>query len=608
MSTQTEQTEQSAPTEAKPWVRRGLSALAGLIAAGLALGIGELLAGLVGPNSSPVIAIGGAVIDATPRPLKDFAITTFGESDKIALVVGTLVLLAVFAMVLGLIAWTRLRLAAAGVLLFGILGAAAAITRPTGSVLDTLPSIVGALSGAVALVYMITALGRRTTVTTSGESSAIASIPSDAAATDKPIGSEKAQRAAEERAAEETTSEESHARDSTPAEEAAVKRQHADETLMAKLRERLAGVDRSTNSLNRRGFFVAGGLAAGAAVVAGGAGNLLQRRFAVAGARADITLPTPSSPAPALPAGADLSESVEGLTSLFTDNDDFYRVDTAITVPQVSPSEWSLRVFGMVDQEVEFTFEDLMNRDDLIERDITLSCVSNQVGDKLASTARWIGVPLKNLLDEAGINSGADQLVSRDVDGMTIGTATDMAMNTEDAMIAIGMNGEPLVVDHGFPARMLIPGQYGYVSACKWIFEIEATTFDAFDAYWVERDWDREGPIKVFSRIDTPQGLRPVKSGPRMVAGIAWAQTRGIAKVEVKVDGADWAQAQLSPEVNKNIWRQWVYPVDFAAGSHTITVRATDQDGDMQVEERVPPFPNGATGWHNIVATVSDDV
>jgi len=578
--------------------------LAGLLAAAVALGIGELLAGLVGPNSSPVIAIGGAVIDATPRPLKDFAITTFGENDKIALVVGTLVLLAVFAMVLGLLAWTRLRLAAAGVLLFGVLGAAAAITRPTGSVLDTLPSIVGALGGAVALIYLITTLGRRTTGAASDDSRAtvptavaVTATASAGTATDKPVASERARQSAMDRA--------SNRGDSAPSDGA---RQHADETLVAKLRERLAGVDRNTNSLNRRGFFVAGGLAAGAAVVAGGAGNLLQRRFAVSGARADITLPTPSSPAPALPAGADLAESVEGLTPLFTDNEDFYRVDTAITPPQVSPSEWSLRIFGMVDQEVEFTFEDLMNRDDLIERDITLSCVSNQVGDTLASTARWIGVPLKTLLDEAGIKSGADQLVSRSVDGMTIGTATDAAMNTEDAMIAIGMNGEPLVVANGFPARMLIPGQYGYVSACKWILEIEATTFDAFDAYWVERDWDREGPIKVFSRIDTPQGFRPVKSGPRMVAGIAWAQTRGIAKVEVKVDGADWTEAGLSPEINKNIWRQWTYPVDFAAGSHTIVVRATDGDGEVQPEERVPPFPNGATGWHSIVATVSDDV
>jgi len=579
------QTENDAPRESKPWVRRGLTSLAGLLSAAVALGIGELLAGLVGPNSSPVIAIGGAVIDATPRPLKDFAITTFGESDKIALVVGTLVLLAVFSMILGLLAWKRLRLAAAGVLVFGVLGAAAAITRPTGTVLDMLPSVLGALAGAVALVYLITALSRR-----HATAEAPSRLAGDPAATDKPIATEKGRKAAAERASESD-----------------IERQYTDETLVAKLRERLAGVDRNASSLNRRGFFVAGGLAAGAAVVAGGAGSLLQRRFAVSGARDDITLPKPSSPAPDLPRGADLAESVDGLTPLFTDNDDFYRVDTAITVPQVSPSDWSLRIFGRVDQEVEFSFEDLINRDDLIERDITICCVSNQVGDKLAGTARWIGVPLKNLLDEAGIKNGSDQLVSRSVDGMTIGTATDSAMDTEGAMIAIGMNGEPLPVAHGFPARMIVPGLYGYVSACKWIVEIEVTTFDAFEAYWVQRAWDREGPIKVFSRIDTPQGLRPVRSGPRMLAGIAWAQTRGIAKVEVKVDGADWAQAQLSPEVNKNLWRQWTYPVDFAAGSHTIIVRATDQNGDMQVEERVDPFPNGATGWHNIVASVSDD-
>ncbi len=578
MSTQPKQRVQN---RANPWVRRGLSALAGLIAAGVALGIGELLAGLVGPNSAPVIAIGGAVIDATPRFLKEFAIETFGENDKLVLIAGTLALLALFAMVLGVLAWSRLKLAAAGVLLFGLIGAAAAITRPTSAALDVLPSLIGAATGAVVLVYLITALGART-----DNKPVTADKPATA---DKPIATDRAEQAAVARAAETD-----------------VQRQHADETLVAKLRERLGGVDRSTSSLNRRGFFVAGGLAAGAAVVAGGAGNLLQRRFSVSGARSDITLPDPSSPAGALPAGADLSETVDGLTPLFTDNDDFYRVDTALTVPQVSPSDWSLRIFGMVDQEVEFTFADLMERDDLIERDITISCVSNQVGDRLAGTARWIGVPLKNLLDEAGIKSGSDQLVSRSVDGMTIGTATDSAMDTEDAMIAIGMNGEPLPVDHGFPARMIVPGLYGYVSACKWIVEIEVTTFDAFDAYWVERDWDREAPIKVFSRIDTPQGLRPVRSGPRMLAGIAWAQTRGIAKVEVKVDNADWAEAELSPEVNKNIWRQWTYPADFKAGSHTIVVRATAQDGELQPEERVDPFPNGATGWHNIVASVSD--
>lgn len=629
MSTDTETpaepAAQHAPAEPGKWLRRGLSAVAGIVAAGVALGVAELLAGLVGPNSSPVIAIGGAVIDATPRPLKDFAITTFGENDKIALVIGTLALLLVFSIVIGLIAWSRLKLALAGVALFGVLGVAAALTRPAGSLIDGLPSLIGGAAGVAALALIITAMtvrsGRVSQAPASEEASSIANDRSDATRgsargsgtdapqVDKPIATEKARTAARERAGDSGTSDQAGATTHSSSDataEANAGRKHADEALLARLRERLGSFDRKGAHLDRRGFFIAGGVAAGAAVVAGGAGTLLQRRFAVDNARDAITLPSPADPAPALPAGADLSETVDGLTPLFTDNDDFYRVDTAITVPQVSPSDWSLRIFGMVDQEVSYTFQDLMDRDDLIERDITLACVSNQVGDKLASTARWIGVPLRTLLDEAGLSSDSDQLVSRAIDGMTIGTATSAAMDTTDAMIAIGMNGEPLVVDHGFPARMLIPGQYGYVSACKWIVEIEVTTFDAFDAYWVEREWDREAPIKVFSRIDTPIGLQQLTAGPRMVAGIAWAQTRGIAKVEVKIDGADWVEAELSPEVNLDLWRQWMVPVDWAAGSHTIVCRATDQDGTTQPEERVPPFPNGATGWHSITATVSD--
>lgn len=616
MSTDTETpaepAAQDAPAEPGKWLRRALSAIAGIVAAGVALGVAELLAGLVGPNSSPVIAIGGAVIDATPRPLKDFAITTFGESDKIALVVGTLALLLVFSIVIGLVAWTRLKLALAGVALFGVLGAAAALTRPAGSLIDALPSLIGGAAGVAALAFIITAMTARSGRVATGKADAAEADTADAdtakpdtgtvETSDKPIATEKARTAARERAA--TPAESTSTTTSSTTSDAG--RKHADEALLARLRERLGSFDRKGAHLDRRGFFIAGGVAAGAAVVAGGAGTLLQRRFAVDNARDAITLPSPADPAPSLPAGADLSETVDGLTPLFTDNNDFYRVDTAITVPQVSPSDWSLRIFGMVDQEVSFTFSDLMDRDDLIERDITLSCVSNEVGGTLASTARWIGVPLRALLDEAGVSSDSDQLVSRSVDGMTIGTATSAAMDTTDAMIAIGMNGEPLVVDHGFPARMLIPGQYGYVSACKWIIEIEASTFDAFDAYWVEREWDREAPIKVFSRIDTPVGLQQLTPGPRIVAGIAWAQTRGIAKVEVKIDGADWVEAELSPEVNLDLWRQWMVPVDWDSGSHTIVCRATDQDGTTQPEERVPPFPNGATGWHNITATVSD--
>ena len=209
-------------------------------------------------------------------------------------------------------------------------------------------------------------------------------------------------------------------------------------------------------------------------------------------------------------------------------------------------------------------------------------------------------MPLGAFLRENGIRSGSDQLACRDVNGMTIGAPTRSALEVEDAMLAFGMNGEPLPVEHGFPVRMLIPGLYGYVSACKWLTGIEATTFDAFDAYWIERDWAAEGPIKVASRIDTPAPLREFPAGRRAIAGVAWAQTRGIASVEVRVDEEDWVEAELSPEVDADLWRQWVLPYDFPAGRHSITVRATSADGEVQAEARTTPFPSGSTGWHSI--------
>jgi DMSO/TMAO reductase YedYZ molybdopterin-dependent catalytic subunit len=255
---------------------------------------------------------------------------------------------------------------------------------------------------------------------------------------------------------------------------------------------------------------------------------------------------------------------------------------------------------GMFDSPRSYTLADLFDRGDLVERDITLTCVSNEVGGTLAGTARWIGVPLAALLRENGIRSGSDQLLCRSEDGMTIGAPTRNALEVEDAMLAFGMNGEPLPVEHGFPVRMLIPGLYGYVSACKWLVRIEATTYDAVDAYWTERDWAAEGPIKIASRIDTPAPLRPFPAGRRAIAGVAWAQTRGIAKVEVRVDQEDWAEAELSPEVDADLWRQWVLPYDFATGRHSVTVRATGADGEVQTEERAAPFPAGSSGWHTV--------
>jgi DMSO/TMAO reductase YedYZ molybdopterin-dependent catalytic subunit len=341
-------------------------------------------------------------------------------------------------------------------------------------------------------------------------------------------------------------------------------------------------------------------VALGAAAVMGGGGRLLQQRFDIAGDRAALELPTPASPAPALPAGADLATEVDGLTPLFTGNREFYRVDTAISVPRIRPADYRLSMSGMFDAPRTYSLADLFERDDIVERDVTLTCVSNEVGGRLAGTARWIGVPLAALLRENGIRSGSDQLLCRSDDGMTIGAPTRSALEVDDAMLAFGMNGEPLPVEHGFPVRMLIPGLYGYVSACKWLVRVEATTFDAVDAYWVQRDWAVEGPIKIASRIDTPAPLREFPAGRRAIAGVAWAQTRGIAKVEVRVDEEDWAEADLSPQVDADLWRQWVLPYDFRPGRHAITVRATGADGEVQPRERAAPFPAGASGWHSV--------
>jgi DMSO/TMAO reductase YedYZ molybdopterin-dependent catalytic subunit len=316
-------------------------------------------------------------------------------------------------------------------------------------------------------------------------------------------------------------------------------------------------------------------------------------------------VPVPASPAPLLPAGADLSAQVPGLTPLVTANRDFYRIDTAITVPQIRPGAYRLSLTGMFDSPRTYTLADLFGRADLVERDVTLTCVSNEVGGRLTGTARWTGVPLGAFLRENGVQPGSTQLVCRSVDGMTIGAPTRAALGTENAMLAIGMNGEPLPVEHGFPVRMVIPGLYGYVSACKWLTAIEASTFEAFDAYWVQLGWAQQGPIKTGSRIDTPGAGRTLPAGRRPIAGVAWAQGRGISRVEVRVDGGDWQPAQLSPAVDDDIWRQWVLPFDFRPGSHLITVRATDGTGQLQTEQPADPAPDGASGWHAVRVLVN---
>ncbi len=413
--------------------RNALAALSGLLAGFAALTVAELVSAAVRPEAGPVTAVGGAAIDRTPVQVKDWAIRTFGENDKIVLQLGIVVTLALFAVAVGLLALRHRRTGSAAVLVFGAVGTAAAVSRPDSTgLVDGLPSLVGAVAGAL-LLYV----------------------------------------------------------------------------LVGRLTARADAPDAETG-WDRRGFLVAATAAAAASTAAGAVGRALNGRSAqdAVASRNAVRLPAPSSPAEPIPAGARLR--VRGISPFTTPNKDFYRVDTALVIPKVDANGWRLRIHGEgVRRDLEFTYQDLLDRP-LIEREITLCCVSNEVGGPYIGHARWIGVPLADLLKEAGVKppsrgGRADQIIARSVDGMTLGTPVEDVMDGRDAMLALGMNGEPLPFVHGFPVRMLVPGLYGYVSACKWIEEIELTTFDAYDAYWVKRSWAREAPIKTQSRIDTPK-------------------------------------------------------------------------------------------------------
>lgn len=339
-------------------------------------------------------------------------------------------------------------------------------------------------------------------------------------------------------------------------------------------------------------------LALGAvAGVTGALGRSLVGRGQTNAAREAVVLPDAAASTIRVPEGTAF-EGIDGLSPLFTPNDDFYRIDTALMPPVVDVTTWQVRIHGMVDREVVLTYEDLLSMEQL-EQPVTIACVSNEVGDDLIGTAMWQGVRLADVLDMAGVDPAvATQLVGRSVDGWTAGFPTDIAFDGRDAMIAVAMNGEPLPVDHGFPARLIVPGLYGYVSATKWLSEIELTTWEAFDGYWVPRGWSKEGPIKTQSRIDAPPRGAALTAGEVWVAGVAWAQRRGITRVEVQVDDGDWQDAELAEELDVDVWRQWRWRWDATPGEHAIRVRATDADGVTQSEERVPVAPDGAEGYH----------
>ncbi len=353
--------------------------------------------------------------------------------------------------------------------------------------------------------------------------------------------------------------------------------------------------------LARRAFFRGVGAFTLLAGITAVAGRFLVDRVKMATSRAEVVLPAAGEPLPVPGPGTSLD--VAGISPIVTPNDAFYRIDTALSVPRVNLETWSLKITGMVDRPYELTYDDILDLP-MVERYVTLSCVSNRVGGGLVGNARWLGVPLSDILDRAEVQPGADQIVGRSVDGFTVGFPTEAAFDGREALLAVGMNGEPLPTDHGFPARLVVAGLYGYVSATKWLSEIELTGWDAFDAYWVPKGWAKEAPIKTQSRIDTPRPNARVVAENRQIAGVAWAPGRGISRVEVQVDGNGWMEAELSESLSNDSWRQWAINWDAEPGTHELQVRATDGNGETQTSEFRPPRPDGATSYHTISVVV----
>jgi DMSO/TMAO reductase YedYZ molybdopterin-dependent catalytic subunit len=494
--------------------------LAGIAAAAVALGVTELVAVAFGPQADARTAVGSAVIDLTPGPVKEWAIQTFGTADKLALSILVLGVIALIAAVTARWETRRVPVGSVAIVVAGILGCAAVLSRAGASWADIVPTVVGTACG-VAVLRLLTS-GRWT---------------DEAESDDAP--------------------------------------------------------DRGRRlSLLTLGFLSAG--------VASGVGGVVLSRLlsSVSGDRNAFAVPPVDVAAPPVP--PTVQPKGVALPSFITNNADFYRIDTALSVPQLSRSDWQLKIHGMVDHEITYRLEDLQ-RFDVVEKVVTLTCVSNPVGGDLISNAAWTGYRVRDLLADAGVHPDADMVLSMSIDGFTAGTPVDALTDGRDALLAIGMNGEPLPTEHGYPARLVVPGLYGYVSATKWVVDLELTRFDRAEAYWTRLGWSARGPIKTESRIDVPRSGQDVARGPVTFGGVAWAQNRGVRGVEVRIDDGDWQPAILGVSYSNDTWRLWSF--DWQAtqpGPHTITVRATDNTGAVQTSEQADPVPDGATGWHTV--------
>jgi DMSO/TMAO reductase YedYZ molybdopterin-dependent catalytic subunit len=554
---------------------RVTGALCGVITGAVAMGAAQLMAGLTFPQSSPVLAVGQAAIGLTPPPVEHWATSTFGTNDKTVLLTGVWVVLFCYAAVIGVLAVRRLRVGMAGIGVFAVIGMSAALTRPNASPGYALPTAGGALVAAFVL-YLLAGKAGAAARSSASAAAGMAALPPIVFGAGSPAGEAP-----------------------PPALPGEVRPPDPPGSNVPPLRPPPAV---AAAPADRRAFLATAGVALAGAAAGGFVGRELTTRRNVSAARSAVRFPRPAVPAPPLPAGVGLP--VPGISPFITPNGQFYRVDTTLFVPQVDPSGWQLRIHGMVSRPLVVTFDQLLRRP-LIEDYVTLCCVSNPVGGQYIGNAKWLGASYASLIRAAGPLRGADQLLCTSTDGFTSGTPLSVVLDGRDALVAVAMNGTALPVEHGFPARLVVPGLYGYVSACKWVTDIEVTTFASAVAYWAQNGWSAQAPVKTESRIDVPAPGGRVKAGRVTVAGVAWAQHKGIDAVEVRVDRGPWHEATLAAVPGIDTWRQWAWQwPDATAGPHLIEARATDKTGYTQTAVQEPPAPNGASGYPSSQITV----
>ncbi|GAA3836061.1 molybdopterin-dependent oxidoreductase [Brevibacterium ammoniilyticum] len=543
--------------------------LSGVAATLLLFGLADLIARLIGPTSAPLLVLGQAIIPFTPTSVIKPVIALFGSNDKIVLVATV----GIGALVLGaLIGWLGAKRPRAALIAFGLAGlvpALAVLTRSGSGPTDVVPTLTGLVAGLVVLWG-----GLRFDGAGSKPGATAPTRPTQAvSSSDEPVTDTPPARTAPAKTTPTPTHLLSHSASPTP------------------------------TSASRRRFFALTGAAAAIGAIGLATGqSLVALTREAGGAVANLVLPRAARRAQPIPADASLG--VKGIRPFITDQSDFYRIDTVLAPPTIDPRDWSLRIHGKVETEVTITMDELLDLP-LTEQHTTLTCVSNPVGGDLLGTATWLGYPVRELLRRAGPQADADMVLSRSFDGFTASTPLEAMLDDREALLAVGMNGEQLTPEHGFPARLVVAGLYGFVSATKWVTELELTRFDEQEAYWTQRGWDAKAPVLVASRIDVPRPLARLAPGTIVAGGSAWAQRRGIARVDVRLDDGDWTPAELGAEATVDTWRQWKaeFP-DVGSGLHAITVRAVDKDGTVQTAERRESIPNSATGHHRIQFTV----